>query len=556
MFTLPPKKDLPRVLRLFLSILLPLVIAPACVISFLYMKEVNTYKSLIYAHEAHSIEMLASRIIGDISLAANDMLQLAYAHNKYLLSCLKKENNGTRKHIDDEFVALLKQKDIYDQVSLINENGMEVIRANNSLKGSEIVPDNKMQNKKDRYYFRETMQLATNKHLYVSPLDLNVEMGAIEKPQKPTIRFGIPVFDHNGKKKGIVVVNYLGSKIIGYITQAAKKDMDETMLINQDGYWLKGLNPEDEWGFMFDERKPLTFARSFQGAWQKISAEESGQFKNRRGLFTFKTIYPCLIANNKNITEAHDDSLNYWKIILRVPPEKLNSTITGIRNIFLSLYITMFILFTVGSLYLAIISLQRKQAEDALLKANAELELRVKERTSDLQDANTKMAHTADVQRIINSILQILLEDIPIQKQLEHTLDIILAVNWINIEKRLCVYLADTEQKKLTLAAYRGVSTEDVSLASEIPLSSAFLKREQIARKVIVLKESTDDIIKTCGKYAIPIMLHDMLLGVLHLQFMDEQDRDKDDEAVFISIADTLAGVIHHYRTTQELKQA
>ena len=50
----------------------------------------------------------------------------------------------------------------------------------------------------------------------------------------------------------------------------------EVMLLNADGYWLKGPNPQDEWGFMDEEKKDKTFAKSSPSAWKSVSAAESG----------------------------------------------------------------------------------------------------------------------------------------------------------------------------------------------------------------------------------------------------------------------------------------
>ena len=56
--------------------------------------------------------------------------------------------------------------------------------------------------------------------VFVSPLDLNIERGAIEQPLKPMIRLATPVFDSAGDKRGIVLINYLGAKLISNIEKA------------------------------------------------------------------------------------------------------------------------------------------------------------------------------------------------------------------------------------------------------------------------------------------------------------------------------------------------
>ena len=69
---------------------------------------------------------------------------------------------------------------------------------------------------------------------------------------------------------------------------------DNYMLLNSEGFWLKGMKKEDEWGFLFKDRRSRAFGSDFNDAWQKISKENSGQFLNKDGLFTFATVYPYL----------------------------------------------------------------------------------------------------------------------------------------------------------------------------------------------------------------------------------------------------------------------
>ncbi|MGC1575979.1 MAG: hypothetical protein WA813_07605, partial [Beijerinckiaceae bacterium] len=47
--------------------------------------------------------------------------------------------------------------------------------------------------KGDRPYFKETIKLAENE-IYVSPIDLNQENGAVEIPDVPTLRVATPIF--------------------------------------------------------------------------------------------------------------------------------------------------------------------------------------------------------------------------------------------------------------------------------------------------------------------------------------------------------------------------
>lgn len=100
--------------------------------------------------------------------------------------------------------------------------------------------------------------------VYISPFDLNMEQGRIETPYKPVIRFATPIYDLSGQKRSILVLNFLGDKLLHRFKQAAANIANHIHLLNQDGFWLSSPQPEDAWGFMFDERR--SFAKAYPTA--------------------------------------------------------------------------------------------------------------------------------------------------------------------------------------------------------------------------------------------------------------------------------------------------
>jgi hypothetical protein len=132
--------------------------------------------------------------------------------------------------------------------------------------------------------------------IFVSSFDLNIEHGKVEKPIKPVIRFAAPVFDSKMQKRGMVIVNYLGARLIESLRESSRISRGNTLLLNADGFWLCAVNPNDEWGFVLQERKKCNFAREFPKEWEKISSADYVQFVNSNGMFTSRTIFPTLEA--------------------------------------------------------------------------------------------------------------------------------------------------------------------------------------------------------------------------------------------------------------------
>ncbi len=105
-----------------------------------------------------------------------------------------------------KFLRFLEIDENYFQARYIDLNGMEIIRVDNTNDGISILPDTQLQNKGERYYFKETIKLKSGE-VFISGLDFNVENGKVEVPYRPTIRFFTPVFDENNLK-GIVGLNF------------------------------------------------------------------------------------------------------------------------------------------------------------------------------------------------------------------------------------------------------------------------------------------------------------------------------------------------------------
>jgi len=233
------------------------------------------------------------------------------------------------------------------------------------------VPRGQLQLKAKRYYFKDTLSLSPGQY-FISPFDLNIENGKIERPLKPVIRLGIPVVNNHGQKKGVLLLNFLGKSFIENLEHSFYGSHGQTMLLNQDGYWLKGPVAKDEWGFMFKDRLNKTFARRFPEAWAKISKGESGQFALPDGLFTFTTIYliPAGIWPNIGSSESLSSGKqpvvsreHYWKLVSFVPQKFVSISVLDFFKKLNVIHGIIFVLIVAGSWVLAKARVNSKKAD-------------------------------------------------------------------------------------------------------------------------------------------------------------------------------------------------
>jgi PAS domain S-box-containing protein len=289
------------------------------------------------------------------------------------------DNNTTTKNLGSDYLAFSYSKEIYDQVRYIDSDGMERVRVNYNVGDPVIVLESQLQNKLDRYYFEDTYKLSESE-VFVSPFDLNIEGGVIESPRKPMIRFGTPVYDSMGQKRGIVLLNYLGNNLFDTIDSQVE-DIGNTVLLNSEGYWLMGENVEDEWGFMYPDTVNRTFKNTFPDEWGLIQENAAGHFIESGYLYSFTTVYPLLegqISSSgssdafmSSISEVEFEQYN-WKIVSYVSVNDFNNMIGVNTTLIYGFYFVCFVIIFVFSwMYANNIEQRRKLVEERQNKIEA-----------------------------------------------------------------------------------------------------------------------------------------------------------------------------------------
>jgi PAS domain S-box-containing protein len=266
---------------------------------------------------------LATKVLGqDLRHVVVDLWTIAELDDLRVYS--RTQSPSAKLRLESYFKTLARNEGLYDQIRYIDSNGQELIRVDYAQGRAVALPPEQLQDKSARYYFKEAMSLGPNQ-IFISRLDLNIEHGKVETPYKPMLRFVLPVRDRTGKRRGVLVLNYLADIIRQLYQQVMVNSWGQPMLVNPDGFWLKAPNREDEWGFEFGRHR--TFAARFPAAWQRISSDDAGMVQTERGLFVFDSLYPAreAVANTGarfKVSESKwsDDT---WKLISQVPLQRV-----------------------------------------------------------------------------------------------------------------------------------------------------------------------------------------------------------------------------------------
>ncbi len=285
--------------RIIYIIIWLIISAVAFILAFHEYNRHSSHAVNLHFNEISSyVDTTSSRIVSQIKFI-NDTLRLIN-NSQPLTSYIEKPTEENKLLLGELFGVIAKDLKTIDQIRYIDKNGLEKVRINYVRGNVFFEKDSNLQNKKDRYYFKDSIKL--NRGMtYYSPIDLNIENGVIEKPFKPMLRVAIPVFDKENEKAGILIINYLASNIL---YDLASKNIS---MLNTSGYWIGGGG--NNWmAFMFG--RDDSFAKTYPEVWNYLNHNDKGTFQTLEGdIFIFRTVYPEL-SNNGDI-----DINYYWKIV-------------------------------------------------------------------------------------------------------------------------------------------------------------------------------------------------------------------------------------------------
>lgn len=374
-----------------LYIFIPLFLITSVALWIFCIFEVNKQKENIYTRTSHVINLQKTSIANNFKMIVNDLIFFAnYSHVKEMLN----NNNLQNSELQKDLSLFSRGAKIYDQIRILDSSGMEKIRINyNKANGIEIVKEDKLQNKKNRYYFTDTYCLNEGE-IFVSPLDLNIEHGKIEDPIKPMIRFGTPIFDNKGTKRGIIIFNYLAEYLINDIKELIKKSPGKFQMLNSDGYTIiNNYSPEFEWTFMYPEKKDFSIKNNNMKLWDIFIKEEEKQFLYKKDLYTYSTIHPLFEGwkSSTGSSSAYSPSVAtkeakdyFWKILIVLPNEYFRTEFQRIIYRYISLTLLSFIVLIIFAFNLAKAIHKEKLALIELNKININLEQTVEKRTKEL----------------------------------------------------------------------------------------------------------------------------------------------------------------------------
>lgn len=275
------------------------------VLVFLYWQQRTKEWQVRVEQSKHRLDLAQEIVSRDLSRVRADLLFMAELQ---VLRDADANQPDDLEKVASCFEDFLRTKRAYSQTRLIDRSGREIVRVDWDGNRARVVPQKELQDKSDRYYVRESLMLDTG-DVFMSDFDLNQEQGKIETPVKPVIRLATPVQSKEGEAGSLLVLNYQGAPLLQEL--AAISLPGRTYLVREDGHFLLGPSPRDEWGWILghDTTIQSTFPSSIQ---QLIGGEFAAEaFYNGEGCFAASPLDPATISGDTQGAPARLSFISY-----------------------------------------------------------------------------------------------------------------------------------------------------------------------------------------------------------------------------------------------------
>jgi len=181
-----------------------------------------------------------------------------------------------------------------------------------------------------------------------------------------------------------------------------------------------------------------------------------------------------------------------------------------------------------------------------------------------LEDRSRDAYFESQRRSALNSILRLSLREPPLDDLLNAALEILLAVDFLNIENKGCIFLPNEANDTLTLAAHQNFGAEQRDNCHKVSFGSCLCGIAALGKDPVI-SSSTDIRHKKVHENAavhvhccMPLRSNNQLMGVLCLHIPNHTDLTEEQLGFITNAAQILAGAIqrYHYREKIAVYQA
>jgi diguanylate cyclase (GGDEF)-like protein len=275
----------------------------------------------IKARETAVQAMLVRMINSKIDTVIADLLHMSDMFEDEFSGVVDQNYNFAGSETEAHWISLADRKIHYDKLRFIDAGGMEKLRVDYNTTGAFSIPEDQLQDKSERYFFREALSVSKNQ-VYISNIDLNIDNEKVEDPIVPTLRLTSPVYTSSGNFAGMIMINYELTELLSSFSQFAQSSSSDSYWLNQDGYYLYNEpEPNRSWGFMYEDRQEDTFAIDEPEIWQLINEGSSSVITTNKGVyicmwFRHDSYFPSIEHIEHSLVSGRDR----WLLVTEIEP--------------------------------------------------------------------------------------------------------------------------------------------------------------------------------------------------------------------------------------------
>lgn len=167
------------------------------------------------------------------------------------------------------------------------------------------------------------------------------------------VHFAAPVFNKDGERQGMIVLDYLASSIMDHFEASVSGSSREWYLLNHEGYYLVSPNERETWGFMYPNRENQSFKHQNPSVFHKMIKEPKGDLFDKGDLIIYKEVNFPASWNTK--TDEH------LIIMTKYPKEKIHVLLLPLKlRTFLG---TIVIIFGIFIIYQVLMKMTKQSIE-------------------------------------------------------------------------------------------------------------------------------------------------------------------------------------------------
>lgn len=362
--------------RSFAGYYLPFVVLVLGFIAAVFVVEAGKRTELLKREQQSAVRQAGEAIGRSLRPVFTDVLYLA--EDGRVASFLAAETPAARERLTAELVRFARHRPNYDRLRLLDLGGRDRLHLARGDDGpAPAVPGaGKITHDAEEIAAIRTLRPGD---FYASSLDLCRLDGVPVEPLKPVIRVAAPVCGPDERVLGYVLIHYLGRSLLDRLVDTSGADLQRLMLLDADGWWLRGPTPESEWGFRLPERASHRLETTYPGLTERLvgPAGNVGTPVGRFGYLRVSALSEAARAVGEVAGLPADVRVvgdhRPWTILSLLPRTAIDHLLAPLGLGLLAVTAVVLLVAALVCAQLARESMRREEYQSALEQANADL---------------------------------------------------------------------------------------------------------------------------------------------------------------------------------------